>query len=74
MLYRIKATSREIRNVTSIIIFIFAVFKFVTLFFFFFFAVQHILVKPKVKGVEGDEDLPDEIVYVTLAQLSICFQ
>lgn len=73
MLYRIKATSREIRNVTSIIIFIFAVFKFVTR-FFFFFAVQHILVKPKVKGVEGDEDLPDEIVYVTLAQLSICFQ
>lgn len=72
MLYRIKATSREIRNVTSIIIFIFAVFKFVTR--FFFFAVQHILVKPKVKGVEGDEDLPDEIVYVTLAQLSICFQ
>ncbi|RMX38335.1 hypothetical protein pdam_00005508 [Pocillopora damicornis] len=24
--------------------------------------VQHILVKPKVKGVEGDEDLPDEVL------------
>ena len=29
-----------------------------------FLTVQHILVKPKVKGVEGDEDLPDDIVYV----------
>ena len=26
--------------------------------------VQHILVKPKVKGVEEDEDLPDDVVYV----------
>ena len=29
--------------------------------------MQHILVKPKVKGVEEDEDLPDDIVYVVFS-------
>ena len=35
-----------------------------------FLTVQHILVKPKVKGVEGDEDLPDDIVYVIKCKLN----
>ena len=34
--------------------------------------MQHVLLKPNVKGVENDEDLPEDPVYVNFLVLYSC--